>query len=175
MWRWELGSLEAPKGPHVDPWSHLLGLDLDQRFHVSPHQEEADCTHHLIYSSPLSLAHPAPGQSPAYSNDAWRSHFIFYHNYVSHFGLAKVGMRPSSNVSEFGSVPGSWTRAWNVNKSWPFRFCRPCFLAESWLPRWLSWQRIHLQCRRPWFDSWGRNVHWRRDRLPTPVFLGRII
>ena len=24
----------------------------------------------------------------------------------------------------------------------------------------------------PWFDSWVENIHWRRDRLPTPVFLG---
>ena len=22
-----------------------------------------------------------------------------------------------------------------------------------------------------WFDSWVRKIHWRRDRLPTPVFL----
>ena len=32
--------------------------------------------------------------------------------------------------------------------------------------------RIHLQCRRPRFDSWVKKIHWRRDRLPTPVFLG---
>ena len=32
--------------------------------------------------------------------------------------------------------------------------------------------RIHLQCRRPWFDSWVGNICWRRHRLPTPVFLG---
>ena len=24
----------------------------------------------------------------------------------------------------------------------------------------------------PWFDSWVRKVRWKRDRLPTPVFLG---
>ena len=36
----------------------------------------------------------------------------------------------------------------------------------------LSWWRIRLQCRRPWFDSWVRKIPWRRDRLPTPVFLG---
>ena len=30
----------------------------------------------------------------------------------------------------------------------------------------------HLQCRRPWFDSWVVKIRWRRDRLPTPVFLG---
>ena len=28
-----------------------------------------------------------------------------------------------------------------------------------------------MQCRRPWFNSWVRKIHWRRDRLPTPVFL----
>ena len=32
--------------------------------------------------------------------------------------------------------------------------------------------RICLQCRRPWFDSWVGKIHWRRDKLPTPVFLG---
>ena len=31
---------------------------------------------------------------------------------------------------------------------------------------------MHLQCRRPQFDSWVRKIAWGRDRLPTPVFLG---
>ena len=30
----------------------------------------------------------------------------------------------------------------------------------------------HLQCKRSWFYSWGGKIHWRWDRLPTPVFLG---
>ena len=29
-----------------------------------------------------------------------------------------------------------------------------------------------LQCRRPGFDSWVGKICWRRDRLPTLVFLG---
>ena len=29
-----------------------------------------------------------------------------------------------------------------------------------------------LQCWRPQFHSWVGEIHWRRDRLPTPVFLG---
>jgi len=29
-----------------------------------------------------------------------------------------------------------------------------------------------LQCRGPWFDSWVGKICWRRDSLPTPVFLG---
>ena len=32
--------------------------------------------------------------------------------------------------------------------------------------------KIHLQFRRPLFNSWVRKIPWRRDRLPTPVFLG---
>ena len=28
-----------------------------------------------------------------------------------------------------------------------------------------------LQCRRPGFDSWVGNIPWRREWLPTPVFL----
>ena len=40
------------------------------------------------------------------------------------------------------------------------------------LPLWLSWSRIHLQSRRPRFNSWVKKIHCRRDRLPTPVFLG---
>ena len=41
-----------------------------------------------------------------------------------------------------------------------------------WLPWWLSWWRTRLWCRRPWFYSWVGKIHCRRDRLPTPVFLG---
>ena len=40
------------------------------------------------------------------------------------------------------------------------------------LPSKFTLQRIHLHCRRPQFDSWVRKIHRRRDRLPTPVFLG---
>ena len=40
------------------------------------------------------------------------------------------------------------------------------------LPWSLSWWRIHLQCRRPQFDSWVGKICWRRDRLPSPVLGG---
>ena len=33
------------------------------------------------------------------------------------------------------------------------------------------YERICLQCRRPWFNSWVGKIHWRRDTLPTPAFL----
>ena len=33
-------------------------------------------------------------------------------------------------------------------------------------------KRILLQCRKHQFNSWVGKIPWRRDRLPTPVFLG---
>ena len=42
------------------------------------------------------------------------------------------------------------------------------------LPWWLGGKRICLQCRshrRRAFDSWVREIHWRRAWQPTPVFL----
>ena len=52
-------------------------------------------------------------------------------------------------------------------KKWKWILSRqPADLAST------SIQRILLQCRRPWFDYWVRKICWRRDRLPTPVFLG---
>ena len=35
----------------------------------------------------------------------------------------------------------------------------------------ISWSLLKFMCRRPWFDSWIGKICWRRDRLPTPVFL----
>ena len=34
------------------------------------------------------------------------------------------------------------------------------------------WSEIWEVSRRPRFDSWVRKIHWRRDWLPTPIFLG---
>ena len=38
-------------------------------------------------------------------------------------------------------------------------------------PWWLTWYRICLQCKRPKFNSWVRKIPWRREWLPTPIFL----
>ena len=43
---------------------------------------------------------------------------------------------------------------------------------EKGLPKWFSGKESACQCRRAWFNSWVRKINWRRDRLPTPVFLG---
>ena len=44
-------------------------------------------------------------------------------------------------------------------------------IVSTGFPRWLSRQRICLQCRRPGFDPWVGKIPWRREWLPTPGFL----
>ena len=39
------------------------------------------------------------------------------------------------------------------------------------LPWWRRWSRICLQWRRSWFSPWVGRVLWRREWLPTVVFL----
>ena len=39
------------------------------------------------------------------------------------------------------------------------------------LPRWLGSKEPACQCRRHGFDSWVGKMPWRREWLPTPVFL----
>ena len=36
---------------------------------------------------------------------------------------------------------------------------------------WLRWKRTCLQCRRLRFDPWVGKILWRKEWLPTPVFL----
>ena len=43
----------------------------------------------------------------------------------------------------------------------------------SGLPRWLRWQRICLQCRRPGFNPWFGKIPWRRVWQLTSVCLSR--
>ena len=38
-------------------------------------------------------------------------------------------------------------------------------------PWWLIWLRICLRCRRPGTDPWVRKILWRKEWLPTPVFI----
>ena len=59
------------------------------------------------------------------------------------------------------------TRGWEMGE-WN-RWCLRIYVGfpDSW-----AGKRICLQCRGPWFNSWVGKIPWRRDRLPTPVFLG---
>jgi len=51
-----------------------------------------------------------------------------------------------------------------------FNFHYSTEVGFSW---WLKQLRISLQCRRPEFNPWVGKISWRREWLPTPVFLPR--
>ena len=64
-----------------------------------------------------------------------------------------------------------------LQEIFPTQGSNPGVLLCRWILYLLShqetyFQRIHLHCRGPQFTSWIWKIHWRRDRLYTPVFLG---
>ena len=44
-------------------------------------------------------------------------------------------------------------------------------LQFSWASVAAQMVRIHLQCGRPGFDPWAGRIPWRKEQLPTPLFL----
>ena len=76
------------------------------------------------------------------------------------FSDSSVGKESTCNAGDPSSTPGlGRSSAEGIAYT----------LQYSWLPLWLSWLRIRLQCRRPRFDLWVGKTPWRRERLPTPV------
>ena len=66
------------------------------------------------------------------------------------------------NAGDPGSIPGSGrSPAGGIG----------CPLQYSWLPWWLRWWRIRLQCGRPGFCPWVGKTPWRRAWQPTPVVI----
>ena len=59
---------------------------------------------------------------------------------------------------------GSW---WWTGRPGMLWFVGSQRVGRDWVTE-LNW----TECRRPWFNSWVGKIHWRRFRLPTPVFLG---
>ena len=65
-----------------------------------------------------------------------------------------------------GKTSGGWeARGWGFGweSGW---YIQVASSQPQELPWWLS-----LQCRGPRFDPWVRKTHWRREQLPTSVFL----
>ena len=62
----------------------------------------------------------------------------------------------------------SWHEKWGFN----FHMTWCPGLQSKGFPGSSAGKTMCLQRRRLWFNSWVRKISWRRDRLPTPVFLG---
>ena len=73
------------------------------------------------------------------------------------------GSATACSVGALGSIPG-----WGSSPGER----RDCPLQYSWASPWLSKQRSHPQCGSPGLHPRVRKIPWRRERLPTPIFLG---
>ena len=74
-----------------------------------------------------------------------------------------AGKEAACSVGALGSIPG-----WGSSPGER----RDCPLQYSWASPWLSKQRSHPQCGSPGLHPRVRKIPWRRERLPTPIFLG---
>ena len=78
------------------------------------------------------------------------------------FPDSSAGKESTCNAGNPGSIPGSG-RSTGEGIGYVLQYSWASLMAEL--------ERICLQCRRPQFISWVGKICWRRNRLPTPVFL----
>ena len=78
------------------------------------------------------------------------------------FPDSSAGKESTCNAGNPGSIPGSG-RSTGEGIGYVLQYSWASLVAEL--------ERICLQCRRPGFNPWVGKIPWRRERLPTPVFL----
>ena len=124
------------------------------------------------WSSPTSMPGGSGGQRGAGTSPPLRSAWISSASEAPCWSLFKEenprvwGERGESHLGALGGGPLSVRSTLLCARSCP-AFCDPVDLAAL---------RAQLAKNPPavqgtWLDSWVRKIPWRRDRLPTPVFL----
>ena len=79
------------------------------------------------------------------------------------FSGSSAGKESICNAGDPSLITG-WGRSTGEGIGYPLQYSWASLVAQT--------VRICLQCRRHGFDPWVGEIPWRRDRLPTPVFLG---
>ena len=59
-----------------------------------------------------------------------------------------------------------------IQKCRSYPYCNKALLEYGCFPVSSAGKEIRLYCRRPQFNSWVGKIPWRKDKLPSPVFLG---
>ena len=107
-------------------------------------------------------------------------HYLFYYSKFSSVGSYVPSMCPHPLIYCFSASLLSGTKRCPSPRIshfsekvqsfyWRMGF-RNQALGTYGFPHSSAGKKIHLQCRRPQFDSWVRKIPWQRNRLPTPVF-----
>ena len=79
------------------------------------------------------------------------------------FPCGSAGKESAWNAGDLGSIPGLGISL-GEGIGYPLQY--------SWASLVAHMIKNPPARRGPWFDSWVKKILWRRDRLPTPVFLG---
>ena len=94
---------------------------------------------------------------------------------ISNFRASESTVASGSVISWKVKTDWTWTSLASplCSEHWESICClsaaqAPGYFLLSW---WLRWWRICLQCRRPGFNPWVGEIPWRKEWLPTPVFL----
>ena len=141
---------ETPPATREDPWTEEPGR-------IQPTGLKR--VRHMTEQLTLSLSPP----------------FSLFHSIHMQFGVCVAQSNPCPSMELFCEASG-----WTVCLVQAAAFTRaitdpttgaifnptslPCFGNKK------TCMCFYLQCGRPGFDPWVREIPWRRERLPTPVF-----
>ena len=100
----------------------------------------------------------------------------FIINHCKGFPCGSAGKESACNVGDLGSIP-RLGRSPGEGKGYSFQWCRCPNDLFSLKPYDSKWPSVIAQLKNPpamqetQVESWVGKIHWRSDRLPTPVFL----
>ena len=80
-------------------------------------------------------------------------------------------LAPVCGVLPFSPLCCLWSEYWGIHSSYSAQLSQPSFCSWGFPDSSVS-KESTCKCRWPWVNSWVGKIRWRRDRLPTPVFLG---
>ena len=116
-------------------------------------------THVHCISDAIQLSHPPSSPSPPAFN-------------LSKSGSFQMSQLFSSGGQSIGVSASTSVLPMNIQDWFPLGWTGWISLQSKGLSRVFSSTTVQKHQTGDWFDSWIGKICWRRDRLPTPVFLG---
>ena len=91
--------------------------------------------------------------------------FSMIHQMLTIWSLVPLPFLNPACTSESSQFTYCWSLAWRILSMTLLAYSSALLVAQL--------VKNCLQCGRPGFDPWVGKIHWRRERLPTPVFRSR--
>ena len=130
-------------------------------------QEEVSCMHAWLPQLYPALCDPVDCSTPG----------SCVHGILQATIWSGLSRPPPRNLPNPGIEPGSLLSPpcirgfFTTNTTWEAEMAAKLEIYNRILRWWSSDKESVLQCRRPQSHSWTGKIPWRKNRLPTPVFL----